>query len=80
VGEPPAAANFAKAAGDSTDFLKKGVEGFAKLAELQAVPQAGMDLFAAGVVALIQTIIGLAGILSTDALAQANAFANAMTR
>ena len=58
--------------------MKKGVEGFAKLAELEAVPQAGMDVFAAGVVALISTIIALSNILTTEALAQANAFANAI--
>jgi hypothetical protein len=73
-----AATAFANAAGQSTDFLKKGVDGFAKLADFQAVPQASMDLFAAGVVALVNTIIKLSGVLSTDALSQANAFSNAI--
>lgn len=73
-----AAQAFAKAAGDATDFLKKGVDGFIKLGDLTEVPQAGMALFAQGIVTLIKTIIALAGVLSTDALAQANQFANAI--
>jgi len=73
-----AAQSFAKAAGDATDFLKKGVDGFIKLGDLTAIPQAGMALFAQGIVALITTIITLAGTLSTDALAQANQFTNAI--
>jgi hypothetical protein len=44
-----AAGAFADAAGQSTDFLKKGVEGFKKLGELEAIPIDGMALFATGV-------------------------------
>jgi len=73
-----AASAFAAAAGASTDFLKKGVEGFLKLAELTELPQQGMQLFSQGIIALINTIIHLSGVLSTDALAQANQFANAI--
>jgi hypothetical protein len=73
-----AATAFANAAGQSTDFLKKGVEGFLKLADFKAIPQQSMDLFAAGVISLINTIIQLSGVLSTDALAQANTFSNAI--
>ena len=45
-----AATAFANAAGQSTDFLKKGVDGFAKLADFKAIPQEAMNLFAQGVV------------------------------
>jgi hypothetical protein len=75
--EATAAANaFAKAAGESTDFLKKGVEGFIKLGELKDIPSAGLNLFAQGVVAVVQTIGRLSTILTVDALAQAVSVAN----
>lgn len=73
-----AALNFAKAAGEATDFLKKGVDGFKKLGELEAVPQEGMALFANGVIGLINTIVQLSTVVSVDALAVANSFSNAV--
>lgn len=73
-----AAMNFAKAAGEATDFLKKGVDGFKKLGELSEVPQAGMALFADGIVLLITTIVHLGTVISTDVLAEANRFSNAV--
>lgn len=75
--EATAAANaFAKAAGESTDFLKKGVEGFIKLGDLKDIPAAGLRLFAQGIVAVVQTIGQLSTILTTEALAQAVSVAN----
>ena len=71
-----AASAFAKAAGESTDFLKKGVEGFLKLAELKEIPEQGMALFAEGIISLINTIIELSDILSTDVVLRANQFSN----
>jgi TP901 family phage tail tape measure protein len=73
-----AAQAFAQAAGESTDFLKKGVDGFVKLDDLTAVPQQSLDVFAQAVVALISTIIRLSGVLSTDVLLQANLFAKSI--
>jgi hypothetical protein len=73
-----AATAFATAAGQSTDFLKKGVEGFLKLADFKAIPQEAMNLFAQGVVSLVNTIIGLSNILTTETLAAANTFSNAI--
>ena len=75
--EATAAANaFAKAAGESTDFLKKGVEGFIKLGDLKDIPATGLRLFAQGIVAVVQTIGQLSTILTTEALAQAVSVAN----
>jgi len=72
-----AAANtFAKAAGESTDFLKKGVEGFNKLTELEGVPAAGLKVFADTVVALIQTTIKLGTLISNEMIAEATRIAN----
>ena len=71
-----AAEVFAKAAGESTDFLKKGVDGFIKLGDLKEIPEQGMNLFATGIVALINTIIRLSTILSTDVVLRANQFSN----
>jgi hypothetical protein len=73
-----AASSFAKAAGEATDFLKKGVEGFLKLADFKAIPQEAMNLFAQGIISLINTIIQLSGILSNDTLMAANTFSNAI--
>lgn len=73
-----AAATFAKAAGESTDFFKKGVDGFVKLEKVSVVPQASMDVFADGVVLLVNTIIRLSNIITTDVLAQAVRFATGM--
>lgn len=73
-----AAMQFAKAAGESTDFFKKGVDGFAKLDKVTAVPQASMDVFSGAVVLLVNTIIQLSNIITTDVLAQAVRFATGM--
>ena len=73
-----AARVFAVAAGESTDFLKKGVDGLAKLEKYNGVTQQALDRFAAGIVAMVATIIRLSAILTTDTLTQANAFANAI--
>ena len=69
---------FAVAAGESTDFLKKGVDGFAKLADLKDVPEQQLALFADSVIALVKTIIQLSSVLSNETLLQANTFANAV--
>lgn len=73
-----AAATFAKAAGESTDFFKKGVDGFVKLDKITALPQASMDVFSDAIVLLVNTIIQLSNIITTDVLAQAVRFATGM--
>jgi TP901 family phage tail tape measure protein len=73
-----AAMAFAKAAGESTDFLKKGVDGFNKLSEQETIPQSAMDSFAKNVIGLINTITYLSGVLTTETMLRANAFANAI--
>lgn len=77
--EAVAAANtFAKAAGESTDFFKKGVDGFVKLEKVTAVPQQSMDIFSQSVILLVNTIIQLSSIITTDVLAEAVRFAVGM--
>lgn len=73
-----AAATFAKAAGESTDFFKKGVDGFVKLDKITALPQASMDIFSDAIILLVNTIIQLSHIITTDVLAEAVRFATGM--
>jgi phage-related protein len=66
---------FAKAAGESTDFLKKGVEGFKKLAEFEGVPAAGLAAFGEGVRQVVVMIVQLSGTISSQMIGDANRFA-----
>lgn len=70
-----AAKNFADVAQQSVDFLKKGVDGFDRLAEMKARPGAGLDAFAVGIQQLVATMIRLSQAISTDALTEAQRLA-----
>ena len=71
-----AAKAFAQAAGESTDFLKKGVDGFKKLSEIEGVPTAGFKVFEAALIQLLQMMIRLSGVISVQMLADAMRLAN----
>ena len=70
-----AAKAFAQAAGESTDFLKKGADGFKKVSEFTEVPVAGLRIFADGVRQMVATVLQLSTVIDAQMLADATRFA-----
>ncbi len=73
-----AAKAFAQAAGESTDFLKKGADGLNKVAEFEAVPLDGLRIFAAGVQAMVAMVLDLSTKVTEQMIADAVRFSVGM--
>ena len=73
-----AAKAFAQAAGESTDFLKKGADGLNKISEFKEVPVAGLKVFADGIRAMVAMVLNLSTVVTEQMIADAVRFSVGM--
>ena len=70
-----AAAVFGEGVGKAIGFIGNAVESFTKLSDVEQIPVAAIEVFAANIVIVIGRIVQLAGVVSAASVAQAAAFA-----